>query len=439
MITIQSKTAFLLLNVLIVVIIIVVVVGLAVLQSSNDSPLATEFFEESVPIPSNGGSAGTTTPVQSVTYLASGENHTLIVLSHGALFSSGDNTYGQLGVSNDPSNTQRVTKRSKFEMVAGVDGVRFVACGANHNLIYCVNPQDNTSQVFAFGLNSKYQLGFTTQSDSWYTPHEIESLRNISVLSLRGGEDFSMILTVSGNVYVFGNNASLRLGSDQLNPDTVQIPLKIYVQVSHIACGARHIVLIVNSQHVFVSGLNDKFQWGDKNTHNPAAPLLLHSFDEGQVAQVECGQFHTVIRLVNGQTWGFGNNETFQFSNTFQNVLAFTNLTNMLTNASSSLSIVKWIACGQQHTIFVDHLYHLYACGAVLSPSANYWTTVVEVGALTDFKNFNSVIAAGQANTLIQNSADTTSLNVLGNNSSGQLGLANTQLISKVTLVNFQN
>ena len=84
--------------------------------------------------------------------------------------------------------------------------VSAVSAGARHVLALL-----RAGQVYSWGENLEGQLGDGTFLMS-STPKEVERLRRKPVVGVAAGGSHSLVLTVSGRVYAFGNNAFGQLG-----------------------------------------------------------------------------------------------------------------------------------------------------------------------------------------------------------------------------------
>lgn len=87
---------------------------------------------------------------------AAGDNHYLVLMADGTLWSLGKNQYGQLG---DGTTTDRQ------QPVKILSNVKSIACGSNHSLAVL-----NDGTLWAFGQNQNGQLG-----DGTTTPHHTKS------------------------------------------------------------------------------------------------------------------------------------------------------------------------------------------------------------------------------------------------------------------------
>lgn len=116
---------------------------------------------------------------------AAGENHYLVLMADGTLWSLGKNQYGQLG---DGTTTDRQ------QPVKILSNVKSIACGSNHSLAVL-----NDGSLYAWGWNDCGQLG-----DGTTTPHEkpVKILSNVK--SMDCGTTHSMAVLNDGSLWAWG-------------------------------------------------------------------------------------------------------------------------------------------------------------------------------------------------------------------------------------------
>ncbi|XP_036373044.1 probable E3 ubiquitin-protein ligase HERC3 isoform X1 [Megalops cyprinoides] len=94
---------------------------------------------------------------QKVVYICCGEEHTAALTKDGGLFTFGDGSQGQLG--HDSTNNEALPRRVLELMGSEVSQV---ACGSHHTLAFV----PSSGMVYAFGCNSKGQLGTGTRENA---------------------------------------------------------------------------------------------------------------------------------------------------------------------------------------------------------------------------------------------------------------------------------
>lgn len=169
-----------------------------------------------------------------VKLLSVGDNHCLAVTEDGRMFSWGANANGQLGLGrlSDQATPQLVKELQGF-------GVAALACGARHSLAVT----HDGSKIWAWGSNVQGQLGIgPNNSGEGYQrtlPSLIAALSNkkgFKVAQITAAAAHSLVATMVGEVFGFGDNTSGQLGfptitaKDNLCPPN-QLPLTQHQQV----------------------------------------------------------------------------------------------------------------------------------------------------------------------------------------------------------------
>ena len=168
--------------------------------------------------------------------------HTLIVTDQMILYSSGNNSNGQLGI-----GTAKCV--SNFEKVP-IMGVKDAAVGNNHSITL-----KHDGQVITWGCNFHGQLGIGADVLYSEIPMTIESLPPIR--SIACGKRHCLALSYEGVVYTWGHNDHGKLGYhlDKHELMTSYIPRKLDLPpITQITCGDDYSVAVTITGDVFVWG-----------------------------------------------------------------------------------------------------------------------------------------------------------------------------------------
>jgi alpha-tubulin suppressor-like RCC1 family protein len=188
--------------------------------------------------------------------IAAGWYHSLVVREDGTVLASGDNSYGQIGVSTS------TTKRPSFAAVNGLPAARSVAAGSWHSLIL---GSDGT--VWSFGRNNVGQLG-NGNNLGQSTPVQVSGLSNI--VSVAAGGDASYAIRGSdGAVFAWGANASGQLGNGSLNASNTPVQVSILTNVIAVEAGEGHCLALKSGGTVYAWGYNLYGQVGTGNFNTP--------------------------------------------------------------------------------------------------------------------------------------------------------------------------
>ncbi len=252
-----------------------------------------------------------TSPVQvgglsSVTAVSAGySNYSLALRSDGTLWSWGSNLYGQLGIG-DPSSLDDETTPVQVLMPAS-PVVTAVAAANAHALAVLA---DGT--VWGFGINSQGQLGQGTSGGYYYdAPVQVLGVSGAGVLSgitaVAGGSAHSLALSAEGTVLAFGANAWGQLG------DGTTTDRSAPVQVG----GLSGITAVAATWYASYALRSDGtvWAWGDTTYQevgectpaaDPTTPAQVAGLS-GIVA-VAAGEYDTLALKSDGTVWGWGSN-----------------------------------------------------------------------------------------------------------------------------------
>jgi alpha-tubulin suppressor-like RCC1 family protein len=301
---------------------------------------------------------------QRILGVACGYAHTAAVDGYGKVWTWGNNNYGNLGNNNTGTNSSIPVAASTYGSLAGVTTVAAVACGQYHTLAV-----DSTGKVHAWGLNSSGQLGNTTTTDS-YVPIVVTlgSITARSVIAVACGDAYSVALDSVGKVHAWGANGVGQLGNSTIV--SYFIPLLVSygsiatLSIAEVACGQQHTVALDTTGKVHAWGLNNYGQLGNSTLTNSSLPLAVSSFGTLAgiaIVSIACGFGHTVALDSTGKVHSWGYNNWGQLGNsTITNVSIPTAVSSF---GSLSSATVVAIACGQVHTLALDSMGHIHAWG----------------------------------------------------------------------------
>ncbi|XP_040822924.1 probable E3 ubiquitin-protein ligase HERC6 isoform X2 [Ochotona curzoniae] len=285
---------------------------------------------------------------------ASGERHSLLLLTDGTVWSCGDNGRGQLG-------RKGVKHAKQPEQIQALETLHInsVSCGKEHSLAVC-----HKGRVFAWGAGSEGQLGLGELKETVFTPLKIKALSEIKIIQVSCGHHHSLALSADSQVFSWGKNSHGQLGLNgelcwQVSPQRVKslqgIPMaqvaaggahsfalsvsgtsfgwgsnnagQLALSGSHvlaqspkprsigalqtlgvvfISCGSEHTAVLTQDGKVFTFGDNSFGQLGYSSTAEKKGPQLVEGI-AGQVSQIDCGSYHTLAFVyTSGQVVCFG-------------------------------------------------------------------------------------------------------------------------------------
>ena len=178
--------------------------------------------------------------------VAAGAFHCMVLKQDGSVWSTGSNSFGQLGVG------LLLGYSTTFRKVVESGGAD-VASGALHSLVL---RQDGS--LWAAGRNLFGQLGDgTTVVKSTFTP-----VITTDVKALTAGHSYSMVLKQDGSVWATGSNVHGQLGDGSTTDRNVFVIVK-YGDAKAVAAGFGHSMVLTEDGTVWATGWNLYGQFGD--------------------------------------------------------------------------------------------------------------------------------------------------------------------------------
>jgi len=255
---------------------------------------------------------------------ASGQAHTIALSAEGEVYTFGTSTRGSLGQGPDVKQTAPLLMRFTQEV-----RIRYVAAGARHSLMVA-----DSGKLYSFGDNGCGQLGTDTVDDKKRTLKFADTpvavggpLFEVPIVRLAVGDDHSIAVTKDNMVFTWGANSNGQLGigrtDDQARPVRVrELERQGVREVSSVACGARHTVVVSSkglqpgSSRLFAFGSNVAGQLGigqgnAADGHIRTLPSLCRTLSDVRdmrIVQVVAASCHTLALTQVGEVYSFGDN-----------------------------------------------------------------------------------------------------------------------------------
>uniref|UniRef100_A0A6B2L5F4 RCC1-like domain-containing protein n=1 Tax=Arcella intermedia TaxID=1963864 RepID=A0A6B2L5F4_9EUKA len=266
--------------------------------------------------------------------LSSGCRHTAIITEDGKLYSFGHNDQQQCGVRGQDKLSSPTLVPSSVRFV-------MVSCGNAHTLAL-----SEDGKVYAFGGNAFGQLGVSRPQG--LSAVEIDE----RVVSISAGNDHSAALSESGQVYTWGCGTSGQLGLD--HSDNVQFPEKlssISDKVTKVSCGYMHTAVLTEKGDVHVFGfLNNELKFGQTGKK-------VGSFPSDKVKTLASGSTHILVLTYSGKVYGIGVNGHGQLASTEKI------LTQLQEIAPLQGKKINQVATGFQHSLALTNSGQVLAFG----------------------------------------------------------------------------
>jgi len=265
-----------------------------------------------------------------VTQVAAGGGYSLVLTAAGQLYGFGNNDSGELG-STINNGTFNANPTPTLVALPGQDGtVTQIATGYDHSLVVT-----SSGQLYAFGYNGDGDLGNAT-NDGMDVANPTPTLVALPgqsglVTDVAAGGFQSLVATASGQLYAFGQNeyGELGLAANSGTYDANPTPTLVALPgangtVAQIATGYSHSLAATSTGQLYAFGDNDYGQLGNDTgngtTNANATPTQVTlPGQNGAITQIAAGYFHSLAVTASGQLYAFGNNDDGQLGNDTDN------------------------------------------------------------------------------------------------------------------------
>ena len=285
---------------------------------------------------------------------------TELVIGQTELVISGDEDVGErrpglLGLGDDVRPIQPPTHVHAFEN----DRVRAVSAGEEHTLVLV-----ESGQVYSFGSGHFGQLGHGDDTDCT-TPRLITSLSETFASAISAGSAHSLVIA-AGGVYSFGDGDQGVLGhgneKDQLLPKLITLESwnMMGTRIHAVSAGGSHSLLICESGGVYSFGYGENGQLGHGDTNNQLVPTRIApaALNGERARAVSAGPAASFVLTDSGSAYSFGHG--------YAGRLGHGNERNLCTPKQIAAFIgrrVTSISSGGAHSLALTDDGHVYAFG----------------------------------------------------------------------------
>lgn len=232
----------------------------------------------------------------SITRIAMNQFQTFVVLKSGVLLSCGSNENNELGRSGKRSWLHRVDAIETFQ-------VSEASLGSGFCSLLC-----DDGKVLSWGKNDLGQLGNGTRENK--EKPRVNTTMQDALLQICCGATHTIALTKSGKVITWGGNRWGQLGDGQLTSSTkALVPLQLrHRPVVSITCGENHSMVMTIGGNVYSWGDNSQGQLGLSDTTNRLRPELIKALRSMGATKISAGRNHSLVISQSGLLLAFGSN-----------------------------------------------------------------------------------------------------------------------------------
>lgn len=219
-----------------------------------------------------------------ITSAACGKSHT-ILLGNDEVFGCGSNQSKELGIQDPIAKVPVQLKKLKGK------SIRFIACGDHFSLFASRN------SLFGTGDNSHGQLGMDPSRAPVVSGIiEIELPQKVKdefIAGISAGRDFIALWTVSGSVFMMGNNSCGQLGLGH-HRDKYELTELVNVNVRSVVCGVDYTFLICEDS-IWGMGMNDHGQLGVASPLMSLFPIISFALPDHQPCKIAVSDTTSVL------------------------------------------------------------------------------------------------------------------------------------------------
>ncbi|KAI4305933.1 hypothetical protein L6164_029259 [Bauhinia variegata] len=320
--------------------------------------------------------------------------------------------------------------------------VQNIACGGQHAAL--VTKQ---GEVFSWGEESGGRLGHGVDSDVLH-PKLIEALSNTNIELVACGEYHTCAVTLSGDLYTWGNgtyNYGLLGHGNQVShwvPKRVNGPLE-GIHVSSISCGPWHTAVVTSAGQLFTFGDGTFGVLGHGDQKSVSIPREVESLKGLRTVRAACGVWHTAavveVMVGNSSSSNCSSGKLFTWGDGDKGRLGHGDKEAKLVPTCVAALVEPnfcQVACGHSLTIALTTSGHVYTMGSPVygqlgHPQADSKLPTRVDGKLS--KSFVEEIACGAYHVAVLTSR--TEVYTWGKGANGRLGHGDTDDRNSPTLV----
>jgi alpha-tubulin suppressor-like RCC1 family protein len=267
-------------------------------------------------------------------------NHTLAIQTNNTLWVCGNNSYGQLGLSD-------VNHRSTFTQIGTLSNWAQISCGSFFSLAIQSN-----GTLWAWGRNESGQLGLSDLTNR-SSPTQVGSLSVWTQISC--GIDFFLAIQSNGTLWSCGYGIYGNLGlNNQLSRSSPTQSGNSLSTWSQISAGSEFSLALQSDGTLWSTGNNNSGQLG---LNTSGSRVIFNQIGNlSNWTQMAAGYGHSLALQSNGTLWTWGNNSF--------GLLGLSDFTNRSSPVQvGNLSNWTQIAVGSYHSLALQSYGNLWVWG----------------------------------------------------------------------------
>lgn len=236
------------------------------------------------------------------TAIEAGEKHSLVLKHDGTVWAWGLNSMGQVGDGTYTNSTLPI--QVKIDSTTYLTNVSSIQAGRLHSLALT---SDGT--VFVWGGDSI--VGQSGTGDSVPDVYATEVLTDIASITSQSGADHSFAVTVTGDVYGWGENWNGQLGTGESGSTarkTIPTLIEDLYGVKELRVGASHTVALFNDASLLGAGSNSRGQLTDNVSVETTSFVQIASGVKG----ITTGNESTFLLMSDDRLYASGYNYDYQ-------------------------------------------------------------------------------------------------------------------------------
>ena len=231
-------------------------------------------------------------------------SNTAYLMNNGQVRISGDNYAGQYG-------NGTTTTLDSGSVLVPLDSIVDIFCALSST---CAVRADGT--IYAWGNNGTKLID---SSDNIAVSSPVVKLRTNGVISTSGSfggyssvRGCMKIVTIEGDVYVWGWNDNNQLGFENVQRIVTPRRLSLPKKVKAVTGGAYHTIVLYEDGTVAAFGDNEKGQLGNPSVTNSATPVNVSGLTD--IVAISAGIYTSFAFARDGTLYGWGDNEYHQLN-----------------------------------------------------------------------------------------------------------------------------